>query len=86
MSQVQMFSVAAHRNIEEQGVLRGNERKWKEMKGKDMEGNERKWKDMITANSKKTLEALYRCSKRASQQLGERVRLHNVSGKSMNFG
>ena len=50
-----------------------------------MKGHEWKWKEMITAKSKKTLGALYRCSKCASHQLGERVRLRNVSGKSMNF-
>ena len=53
------------------------------MKGNGREGQERKWKEMITANSKKTLGALYRCSKRAFHQLGERVRLHKVSGKPM---
>ena len=52
----------------------------------EMKGSE-EWKEMIAASSKETLRDLEsRCSKCASYQLGESVRLDKVTGKSMKFG
>ena len=68
--------------------MTGNEKKRMELKGKEMKGHEKKRKEMEgnDHSQQQGNPRSSRCSKCASNQLGEKVRLRNVSGKSMNFG
>ena len=57
--------------------MNGHERKQVDMKGKEIKGNERKWKE-IEENDNSQQQGNPRipeCSKCASHQLGEKVRL-----------
>ena len=57
--------------------MNGNKWTWKEMKGTEIKGNERKWKEMEgNDNSQRQGNPrISECSKCASHQLGEKVRL-----------
>ena len=68
---------------EKKRTWKENERTWMEMKGnkwtwKEMKGNSRKWKEMEGHDNSQQQgnPRISECSKRASHQLGEKVRLH----------
>ena len=57
--------------------MNGNERKQMDMKGNERKGNKRRWKEMEgnDHSQQQGNPRISRCSKCASHQLGEKVRL-----------